>query len=68
MYCKLHLAHYVYIYSAGELAEAAKEFEVKATAVRKKYWWENKKMKLILGGVAVSILIIIIIVIAVQFG
>lgn len=48
------------------LEQSAITFTTASKRLRKKYWWENLKMKLILGGVLVTILIIIIVVIVVE--
>jgi len=44
---------------ATALQDGASQFEVHAGKLKRKYWWKNLKMMLILGGVAVIILIII---------
>merc|ERR1712018_713134 len=48
---------------ATQLADSGLQFSRSAKKVRRKYYWENLKMKLIIGGVAVVILIIVIVVI-----
>ena len=48
---------------ADQLGVNATEFESKAGQVRKKYWWENMKMKIIFACVGFIILAIIIILI-----
>merc|ERR1711944_52491 len=45
---------------ATQLADSGLQFSRSAKKVRRKYWWENLKMKLIIGGVDLVILIIII--------
>ena len=51
---------------AEDLEAASNSFATSAKKVRKKMWWENLKMKLIIGGVVLAILIIIITIIAVK--
>ena len=51
---------------AENLEAASNSFATSAKRVRKKMWWENLKMKLIIGGVLLAILIIIITIIAVK--
>ena len=51
---------------AENLEAASNSFATSAKRVRKKMWWENLKMKLIIGGVILAILIIIITIIAVK--
>lgn len=51
---------------AENLEAASNSFATSAKRVRKKMWWENLKMKLIIGGVVLAILIIIITIIAVK--
>merc|ERR1712133_21659 len=53
---------------ATQLADSGLQFSRSAKKVRRKYWWENLKMKLIMGGVAVVILIIVIVVIVEKTG
>ena len=45
---------------ADALQQGASQFEVHATKLKRKYWWQNMKMMLILGGVGVVVLIVII--------
>ena len=51
---------------AENLEAASNSFATSAKRVRKKMWWENLKMKLIIGGVVLAVLIIIITIIAVK--
>ena len=51
---------------AENLEAASNSFATSAKRVRKKMWWENLKMKLIIGGVLLAILIVIITIIAVK--
>ena len=51
---------------AENLEAASNSFATSAKRVRKKMWWENLKMKLIIGGVLLAILIVIITIIAVE--
>ena len=48
---------------ADDLQHASVNFATSAKKVRNKMWWENLKMKLIIGGILLAILMIIIIVI-----
>lgn len=50
-------------YRAETLHDGARQFESNATRLKRKYWWQNCKMWLIL--IAVLIVIIIIIIVAV---
>jgi len=45
---------------ADALQQGASQFEVHATKLKRKYWWQNLKMMLILGGVGAVILVVII--------
>ena len=53
---------------ANNLHEAATKFNTNATAVKKKMWWENMKMKLCIGISSFVIVIIIIIIVLHQLG
>merc|ERR1712154_555677 len=53
---------------ANQLADSGLQFSRSAKKVRRKYWWENLKMKLIMEGVALVILIIVIVVIVEKTG
>ena len=53
---------------ADNLHEAATKFNTNATAVKKKMWWENMKMKLCIGISTFVIVILIIIIILHQLG
>ena len=53
---------------ANNLHEAATKFNTNATAVKKKMWWENMKMKLCIGISSFVIVILIIIIILHQLG
>jgi t-SNARE complex subunit (syntaxin) len=46
---------------AGALQAGAQQFESTATRLKRKYWWKNLKMWLILIGVILVIIIIIIV-------
>jgi len=46
---------------ADALQQGASQFETQAAKLKRKYWWRNCKMWLILGVVAAVVLIIIII-------
>jgi len=46
---------------ADALQQGASQFEVHATKLKRKYWWQNMKMMLMLGGVGAIILIVIIV-------
>merc|ERR1712227_265939 len=46
---------------ADALQQGASQFETQAAKLKRKYWWRNCKMWLILGMVAAVVLIIIII-------
>uniref|UniRef100_A0A7S0SW64 V-SNARE coiled-coil homology domain-containing protein n=1 Tax=Chromulina nebulosa TaxID=96789 RepID=A0A7S0SW64_9STRA len=52
--------------SAEELQQQAGVFKKNANELRKKMWWKNIKMKLIIGGVILVIIAIIVAVIAVE--
>lgn len=45
---------------ADQLEENAKAFEKQAVTLKRKQWWENMKMKIILGIVLAVIIAIII--------
>lgn len=45
---------------ADALQEGGKRFEQQAQKLKRKYWWKNLKMMIILGVIGVVILIIII--------
>lgn len=45
---------------ADALQQGASQFEVHATKLKRKMWWQNMKMMLILGGVGALLLIVII--------
>merc|ERR1712193_83195 len=49
---------------ADALQQGASQFETQAAKLKRKYWWRNCKMWLILGMVAAVVLIIIIISVA----
>lgn len=46
---------------ADALQAGAQQFEMSATRLKRKYWWQNLKMWLILVGVVLVIIIIIIV-------
>jgi t-SNARE complex subunit (syntaxin) len=46
---------------ADQLQVGAQQFQTTATRIKRKYWWQNIKMALILGGIIVVIIIIIIV-------
>jgi len=46
---------------ATVLQEGASQFEVHAGKLKRKYWWKNLKMMLILGGIGAVILIVVIV-------
>merc|ERR1712228_795481 len=46
---------------ADALQQGASQFETQAAKLKRKYWWRNCKMWLILGAVAAVVLIIIIV-------
>merc|ERR1719436_2222042 len=46
---------------ADALQQGASQFETQAAKLKRKYWWRNCKMWLILGVVAAVVLIIIIV-------
>lgn len=45
---------------ADALQQGASQFEQQANRLKRKYWWKNLKMMIILGIIGVSLLIIII--------
>lgn len=45
---------------ADALQEGGKRFEQQAQKLKRKYWWKNLKMMIILGVIALIVLIIII--------
>ena len=47
---------------AERLQEGSDQFQKATVRIKRKMWWDNMKMKLIIGGVAAVIIIIIIIV------
>ncbi|KAJ8953627.1 hypothetical protein NQ314_007232 [Rhamnusium bicolor] len=46
---------------ADALQEGGKRFEQQAQKLKRKYWWKNIKMMLIMGAIGVVVLIIIIV-------
>lgn len=42
------------------VAENSKEFQKHTAAVKKKLWWKNKKMQLIMAGVITGIVILVL--------
>lgn len=46
---------------ADALQEGGKRFEQQAQKLKRKYWWKNLKMMIILGVIGFSILVIIIV-------
>ncbi|KAK9738265.1 Synaptobrevin [Popillia japonica] len=53
---------------ADALQEGGKRFEQQAQKLKRKYWWKNLKMMLILGVIGLIILIIIIVTISSKFS
>ena len=53
---------------AERLAEDTGEFQKSASRVRKKQWWKNMKMKIIIGVVVVIIIAVLIVVLASKLG
>merc|ERR1712156_637366 len=49
-------------YRASNLQATSAVFQQSSKRLRKKYWWQNLKMKLILGGVSVGVIIIIVLI------
>ena len=49
------------------MAESSNQFNRRAKKVRKKFWWQNMKMKLILGGAVATVLLVILIWICMKF-
>lgn len=45
---------------AGALQAGATQFETQASQLKRKYWWKNMKMWLILGGVGLLLFIILV--------
>lgn len=45
---------------ADKLQAGAAQFQTNAGDLKRKHWWENMKMWLILGGIGIIIVIIII--------
>ena len=60
--------YYACIFRTKDLAEGANQFAYRAKNVRKKYWWKNMKIKLILGGVGAAFLLLILCVVAMKLG
>ncbi|KAJ2633741.1 hypothetical protein GGF44_003669, partial [Coemansia sp. RSA 1694] len=50
----------------GQLNEGAAQFRRGATDVRKKMWWRNMRLRLILGGVVILLIIVIVVPIVVS--
>ncbi|XP_043925968.1 vesicle-associated membrane protein 2-like [Protopterus annectens] len=46
---------------ADKLQAGASQFETSAAKLKRKYWWKNCKMMIILGGIGVLVLIIILV-------
>ena len=57
----------MFLYRANHLAESSNQFNRRAKKVRKKFWWQNMKMKLILGGAVATVLLVILIWICMKF-
>ena len=53
---------------ANDLAEAGKQFQGRAKKVRKKFWWQNMKMKLIIGCSLTLVVLIILIWLCLKFA
>ncbi|XP_056633136.1 synaptobrevin-like [Diorhabda carinulata] len=53
---------------ADALQEGGKRFEQQAQKLKRKYWWKNIKMMIIMGVIGAVILIIIIVSIAKSFS
>ena len=53
---------------ADNLNATSVQFHQSSNRLRKKMWWENLKMKLIIGAFVLALLIIVITIIAVQFS
>lgn len=51
---------------ASNLEDASRNFQVSARNVKKKMWWQDMKMKLIIGGIITVIVIVITTVIIVE--
>ena len=49
------------------MADASNVFNQRAKRVKKKYWWKDMKMKLIIGGAIATVLLIILICICAKF-
>merc|ERR1711981_471398 len=47
---------------ANNLEQSSIQFSQSSRRLRKKYWWQNLKMKLILGGVCIVVIIIIVLI------
>jgi hypothetical protein len=52
--------------AADRLENSSVNFSKSSTRLRKKFWWENLKMKLIIGGIVIALVVIIVTVIAVE--
>ena len=52
---------------ADDLREKATKFNTTATEVKRKMWWENLRMKIIIGASASVLLLLIIIIIILYF-
>lgn len=48
---------------AVDLEKGAKQFQLNAAKVKNKMWWENTRMKLLIGGIILLVLIIVILLI-----
>lgn len=53
---------------AEELQASAGIFKAQAHSLKKKMWWKNLKMKLVIACIVVTILVVIIMVIMLQTG
>ncbi|XP_040572815.1 vesicle-associated membrane protein 3 [Lepeophtheirus salmonis] len=53
---------------AANLEANSNSFAASSVRLRRKYWWENLKMKLIIGGIFITVIVFIIIVLVFEFN
>ncbi len=53
---------------ADDLAVASQGFATSSRKLKKKMWWENLKMQLIIGGVVLALVIIVVTILYLEFA
>ncbi|CAN6313939.1 unnamed protein product [Urochloa humidicola] len=51
-----------------DLRSQAQDFRQQGTKIRRKMWWENMKMKLIVFGIVVALILLIVLTICKDFN